>query len=48
MLDLSLVKGEYVGVTLDLWDGVERGSFLVWKWRGWKGGWEYVDGLGSE
>ena len=33
----------------DAWDeGVEGASILIWEWRGRKGGWEKVDGLGSE
>ena len=46
--DGSLVKGEYVGVTYEMGEGGEGGSFLTWKWMGWKGGWENVVGLGSE
>ena len=43
-----VVKGEYVGVTLEIEEGVEGGSNLIWEWSGWKAGWENVDGLGSE
>ena len=46
--DGLLVRGDYMGVTYEMGEGGERGSFLTWEWIGWKGGWENVGGLGSE
>ena len=39
---------ESVGVTLEIEEGVEGGSNFFLEWRGRKGVWENVDGLGSE
>ena len=37
-----------MGVTCEMGEEGERGSILTWEWRGRKGVWENVDGLGSE
>ena len=29
----SLVKGEYVGLTMKIEEGVEAGSNVIWEWR---------------
>ena len=48
LLERSFVKEEYVGVTWEIWETVEGESVWDWEWMGRKGGWENVDGLGSE
>ena len=46
--DGSLVRGEYMGVTYEMREEGEGGPILTGELIAWKGGWENVDGLGSE